>query len=67
MAGHAFSEVTDNNHAGVTWIIALLCLVYSVLTYVTRGFIKWNMLGWDDAAITVAQVRLSSIFVFFNC
>lgn len=56
MAGHAFSEVTDNNHAGVTWIIALLCLVYSVLTYVTRGFIKWNMLGWDDAAITVAQV-----------
>jgi hypothetical protein len=63
MTGNAFSEVTDSNHAGVTWIIALLCLVYSVLTYITRGFIKWHMLGWDDLAITIAQVLAIAQYV----
>jgi hypothetical protein len=60
----AFSEVTENNHAGVVWTIALLCLVYSVLTYITRGFIKWNLLGWDDWAITGAQVRPAFLLCF---
>ena len=51
-----FSEVSKNNHAGVIWIISLLCMVYTVLTFFTRGFIKWHMLGPDDYVLVAAQV-----------
>ena len=55
MAGH-FSEVTENSHAGIIWIIALLGLSYSVLTFFTRALIKWHMLGPDDYILVAAQV-----------
>ncbi|OCK78851.1 hypothetical protein K432DRAFT_383549 [Lepidopterella palustris CBS 459.81] len=51
-----FSEVTDDNHAGTIWIVAILCLIYSVLTFITRGFIKWKMIGIDDYVLIAAQV-----------
>ncbi|OCL10542.1 hypothetical protein AOQ84DRAFT_374814 [Glonium stellatum] len=56
LPNHQFSEVTEDNHAGVVWIVALLCLVYSMLTFVTRGAIKWTLLGMDDWALVAAQV-----------
>ncbi|KAF2188207.1 hypothetical protein K469DRAFT_703678 [Zopfia rhizophila CBS 207.26] len=56
MAGNHFSEVTENNHAGVIWVITLLGLVYTLLTLITRAFIKWHMLGPDDFALVAAQV-----------
>ncbi|KAF2201257.1 hypothetical protein GQ43DRAFT_471961 [Delitschia confertaspora ATCC 74209] len=70
VAHPAFSEITDNNHAGVIWVISLLCLVYSILTFITRGFIKWNILGWDDCALTGAQIvavgQYIALFVSLN-
>ncbi|KAF2473847.1 uncharacterized protein BDR25DRAFT_256791 [Lindgomyces ingoldianus] len=56
MVGNTFSEITENNHAGVIWVISLLCMIYSVLTLFARGVIKWHMVGPDDVALVAAQV-----------
>ncbi|KAF2265809.1 hypothetical protein CC78DRAFT_567379 [Lojkania enalia] len=56
MSPKRFSQVTENDHAGVIWIISLLGLVYSILTFLTRAAIKWQMLGPDDFALVAAQV-----------
>ncbi|ORY19017.1 hypothetical protein BCR34DRAFT_472648 [Clohesyomyces aquaticus] len=50
-----FSKVTENDHAGIIWVVSLLCLVYTVLTLVTRSVIKWHMVGSDDFALLAAQ------------
>lgn len=43
-----FSPVTDNDHAGELWIIAILGLVYSAFAAFLRIRIKWSLLGYDD-------------------
>ncbi|KAH7126564.1 hypothetical protein B0J11DRAFT_459762, partial [Dendryphion nanum] len=56
MKGHHFSEVTENNKAGMIWVISLLGLVYSILALLTRAFIKWRLLGLEDLSLIVAQL-----------
>lgn len=58
MMENRFSQVTENDHAGIIWVVALLALVYSVLTLVTRSVIKWHMVGSDDFALIAAQVSI---------
>jgi len=57
MTGYKFSQVTDDDQSGIIWVVSLLFLIYTLLTFITRGCIKWNLWGWDDWAVTVAQVR----------
>jgi hypothetical protein len=52
-----FSQVTPDNHAGEIWIATLLCLVYSIITVGTRGYLRMSMYGVDDYLILGATVR----------
>ncbi|KIW87391.1 uncharacterized protein Z519_12027 [Cladophialophora bantiana CBS 173.52] len=59
MGSNRFSPITPDDHAGSVWIATLLCLVYSVITLVLRGHLRWNMYGLDDylaLAATATQV-----------
>jgi hypothetical protein len=51
-----FSPITPDNHAGPVWITALLCLIYSVVTFALRGHLRWKMWGLDDYLALVATV-----------
>jgi hypothetical protein len=53
--GHRWTTVTANDRSGILYIVTFLNFTYSSLTFVTRCFIKWHMLGLDDAAIFLAQ------------
>jgi hypothetical protein len=58
-SGYRWATVTTDDRSGVLYIIALLSFTYSSLTFITRCFIKWHVLGLDDAAAFVAQVSVS--------
>jgi hypothetical protein len=53
--GHRWATVTANDRSGILYIVTFLGFTYSSLTFVTRCFIKWHMLGLDDAAMFLAQ------------
>ncbi|KAL5114624.1 putative ATPase [Pleosporales sp. CAS-2024a] len=54
-AGNRWAAVTADDRGGILYIVAFLTFTYSSLTILTRGFIKWHVLGLDDAAAIVAQ------------
>ncbi|KAF1850648.1 uncharacterized protein K460DRAFT_391103 [Cucurbitaria berberidis CBS 394.84] len=55
-AGHRWAIVTPDDRSGVLYIVAFLAFTYSSLTFLARCFIKWHVLGFDDAAMALAQV-----------
>ena len=54
--GYRWASVTPDDQSGILYIVAFLAFTYSALTFIARGFIKWRVLGLDDAAMTLAQV-----------
>jgi hypothetical protein len=58
-AGNRWQVVTPNDRSGVLYIVVFLSFTYSSLTFIARCFIKWRVLGLDDAAICAAQVSES--------
>lgn len=51
-----FSRVTDTEHAGNLWILAILATAYSILTASIRFRIKSGVLGADDGLFGMAMV-----------
>ena len=56
MAEHRFSPITTDDHAGLLWITAILCLIYSFIAFMVRGHVKWKLYGVDDAFLAAATV-----------
>lgn len=56
MAENRFSPITTGDHAGLLWITAILCLIYSFIALMVRGHVKWNLYGVDDAFLATATV-----------
>lgn len=54
---HRWAHVTPNDHSGALYIITFVGFTYGGLTFLTRLMIKWHVLGLDDLAMLVAQVR----------
>ena len=54
MARFAVSNPQDQSAA--SWIVAFLLLSYTTLTTMVRGFVKFSMLGLDDAVAVLAQL-----------
>lgn len=55
---YRWAHITDDDQSGVLYIVTFLSFTYTSLTFLTRIFIKWRMLGLDDAAMLLAQVSL---------
>ncbi|KAJ6267232.1 hypothetical protein PSV08DRAFT_380835 [Bipolaris maydis] len=53
---YRWAHITDDDQSGVLYIVTFLSFTYTSLTFLTRIFIKWRMLGLDDAAMLLAQV-----------
>ncbi|KAH3906018.1 hypothetical protein HBH56_212200 [Parastagonospora nodorum] len=53
--GYRWATVTADDRSGILYIVAFLTFTYSSLTTITRCFIKWHVLGLDDAAALGAQ------------
>jgi hypothetical protein len=58
-AGNRWQIVTPDDRSGVLYIVVFLSFTYTSITFITRCFIKWRVLGLDDAAICAAQVSES--------
>ncbi|KAH7071991.1 hypothetical protein BKA63DRAFT_544444 [Paraphoma chrysanthemicola] len=54
--GHRWGNVTPDDRSGILYITAFLSFTYSSITFITRCFIKWRLLGLDDAAALAAQI-----------
>lgn len=54
-----FSAISSEDHAGYVWIVTILGAVYSCMTVLVRGRIKWGLFGLDDYLIGLATVRSS--------
>ncbi|KAH7351401.1 hypothetical protein BKA66DRAFT_279790 [Pyrenochaeta sp. MPI-SDFR-AT-0127] len=54
--GYRWASVTPDDHSGILYIVTFLAFTYSALTFITRCYIKWHVLGLDDAAMSVAQI-----------
>jgi hypothetical protein len=54
--GYRWATITADDSSGVLYIVAFLSFTYSSLTFIARCFIKWRVLGIDDAAALAAQV-----------
>ncbi|CEI63703.1 unnamed protein product [Fusarium venenatum] len=50
------SPITPDDHAGKLWIVTILSLIYALHVAVARCYIKYSMLGVDDALYGVAVV-----------
>ncbi|KAK4504758.1 hypothetical protein PRZ48_002720 [Zasmidium cellare] len=53
---YTFSPVTSTDRAGIVWVAAILSLMFSVLTLLTRLQIKYHTLGLDDLFIFLATL-----------
>jgi hypothetical protein len=53
--GYRWATVTPDDRSGILYIVVFLSFTYSSITFIARGFIKWLVLGLDDAAALVAQ------------
>lgn len=49
-----FSRITDSDHAGLLWIVTILCIIYSTLSCLLRAYIKRGIYGWDDLLMVAA-------------
>jgi hypothetical protein len=58
-AGNRWQIVTPDDRGGVLYIVVFLSLTYTSITFIARCFIKWRVLGLDDAATCAAQVSES--------
>lgn len=56
---YVFAPVTDLDHAGLLWVASILSLLISVLTIVTRAYIKRRAFGNDDWFLLAAEVSFS--------
>jgi hypothetical protein len=56
VGGHRWATVTPDDRSGILYVVAFLNFTYSSITFITRYFIKWHVLGRDDAAAFAAQV-----------
>ncbi|KAF4455587.1 hypothetical protein F53441_2111 [Fusarium austroafricanum] len=69
-AVYSFSPVTFNDHAGKLWIVTILSLIYSSLVALARGYIKYQMFGFDDILFAGASIlhlaQSIAIFVGLN-
>lgn len=54
MARFAVNDSID--HSATLWIINFLLLSYTTLTTLLRGFLKFSMLGVNDAVAGFAQL-----------
>jgi hypothetical protein len=54
MARFAVANLQDQS--APIWITTLLSLLYTTLTILVRGFVKFGTLGFDDGAATFAQL-----------
>ncbi|CAD0082702.1 unnamed protein product [Aureobasidium vineae] len=52
-----FSRITDTDHAGYVWIVALLSLIYPFGTLVVRFNVRWGLYGSDDWVLLVATIQ----------
>ncbi|OCK94407.1 uncharacterized protein K441DRAFT_660281 [Cenococcum geophilum 1.58] len=70
MAENRFSPITTYDHAGLLWITAILCLIYSFIAFMVRGHVKWNLYGVDDAFLAAATVahlaQTIAVFIGLN-
>lgn len=53
------SPLTSDDHAGKLWIVTILSLIYTLHVAVARVYIKYRMLGVDDALYGVAVVSIN--------
>ncbi|KAK5122800.1 hypothetical protein LTR85_003715 [Meristemomyces frigidus] len=53
---YTFSPVTATDRAGIVWVAAILSLMFSILTLVTRFLIKFHALGLDDWCIAASTL-----------
>ncbi|KAI5239652.1 hypothetical protein E4T43_06630 [Aureobasidium subglaciale] len=49
-----FSRISDTDHAGYVWIVALLSLIYPFGTLLVRLKVRWGLYGADDWALVAA-------------
>ncbi|CAO2653631.1 Nn.00g030420.m01.CDS01 [Neocucurbitaria sp. VM-36] len=54
--GYRWASITPDDHSGILYIVTFLAFTYSGLTFIARCFIKWRVLGLDDAAMLLAQI-----------
>ncbi|CAI9634084.1 unnamed protein product [Alternaria burnsii] len=54
--GYRWARITPDDHSGILYIVTFLAFTYTSLTFFTRIFIRWRMLGLDDAAMLIAQI-----------
>ncbi|KAH8725674.1 hypothetical protein GQ44DRAFT_652357 [Phaeosphaeriaceae sp. PMI808] len=55
-SGYRWATVTPDDRSGAVYIVTFLGFTYSGLAFITRCFIKWNVLGLDDVATLLAQI-----------
>ena len=60
-----WAHVTADDRSGALYIVTFLGFTYTSITFLVRLLIKWNMLGADDLAMLLAEVRLSPIRTSF--
>ena len=51
-----FAVANEQDQSAALWIMAVLLLVYTTVTTLVRGFVKFNMPGPDDGAAGIVQV-----------
>jgi hypothetical protein len=52
----SFSAIQPDNQAGKVWIVAILTIVYVIISVLVRGFIKWGLYRADDYLLVIATV-----------
>ena len=57
--GYRWAQITPDDRSGTLYIVNFLGFTYTSLTFLARILIKWRMLGLDDVAMLIAQVRSS--------
>jgi hypothetical protein len=51
-----FAIANGQDQSAALWIMAILLLVYTTVTTLVRGFVKFNMAGPDDGAAGIVQL-----------
>ncbi|KAI4734649.1 hypothetical protein E4T50_14837 [Aureobasidium sp. EXF-12298] len=51
-----FARISDTDHAGYVWIVALLSLIYPFGTLLVRLNVRWGLYGSDDWALLIATI-----------
>lgn len=54
---HAFSPITAHDHRAYVWITGIICMIFVLLTFGARCYVRRTKFGvddWANAALTVA-------------